>query len=603
CPWDLLALGFGSLLIPLRRWPNAVWPLVAGVAAGEATVRAASGAHAPWWAWPAVAVAVALGTVVCPWPRRPAGRGRIPAVVGIALVAVLTVGVAAHDPWARLPRSADAGSRFLTWSSAVDQWRSSKLTGVGAERVYNSRVPVSTYPGFAADSYLTITADSGLIGAVLLLGVGAAVAFAVRRRDALSSAAAGAVIAFVVAGNVDFGWQLPALGLVAGCLVGLASPVTRPPPDEPPAPSAEPPRPPRRTGRWLRATSKPVLLLVCIMVVAAEMVVGDTHIASAGAGTVDLTPPPSLTPSRPARTILSGPDATDPFMLHVGKLFYLYTSEGDFGASAYNLNVPVWIGTRIGHWRAPIDVLPTLPGWVSWGATWAPDVRKVSGDWALYFSAVLKGVRPETHCIGAAFAPDPAGPFVAQLHPMICQLDHRGSIDARTFVDTDGDLIMYWKSEDNANPGTPGPDQDGRTAVWAQHLSADGHTLLGSPVKIFQPDQPWEGTIVEAPDVIQVFGTYWLFFSANWYNSNSYGIGVAACRTAFGPCSDPGPAAFLGSNAQGNGPGEPSVYDDGADVYLLYNPWHSNDPAPTPPRPAVMARIGFRSSGPYLATP
>jgi hypothetical protein len=164
-------------------------------------------------------------------------------------------------------------------------------------------------------------------------------------------------------------------------------------------------------------------------------------------------------------------------------------------------------------------------------------------------------------------------------------------------------LVMYWKSEDNANPGYPGPDQNGRTGIWAQSLSANGRTLLGSPVKIFQPDQPWEGTIAEAPDVIEVFGTYWLFFSANWYNTAGYGIGVASCQTAFGPCTDPDPQPFLGSNAQGSGPGEPSVYNDGHNIYLLYNPWHSNDPAPTPPRPVAMARIGFRSNGPYLATP
>jgi hypothetical protein len=266
------------------------------------------------------------------------------------------------------------------------------------------------------------------------------------------------------------------------------------------------------------------------------------------------------------------------------------------------MSVPVWIGTTIGHWQAPRDVLPTLPAWAEWGATWAPDVRKVAGAWALYFSAVLKGVRPETHCIGAAFGSGPAGPFTAEPQPMICQRDHRGSIDARTVRDVDNRLIMYWKSEDNANPSVPGKDQNGRTGLWAQHLSADGRVLLGTPVELFQPDQPWEGTIAEAPAVIEVWGTYWLFFSANWYNTDAYAIGVASCQTAFGPCTDPTPP-LIGSNAQGSGPGEPSLYNDGHRVYLLYNPWRAYEPLPTPPRPVAMARIGFRSGGPYLAGP
>ena len=153
------------------------------------------------------------------------------------------------------------------------------------------------------------------------------------------------------------------------------------------------------------------------------------------------------------------------------------------------------------------------------GFTWSPDVQKVVGGWALYFSAQLAGVSPETHCIGSAFARSPAGPFVATAHPFICQLAHRGSIDARVFVEANGQLVMLWKSEDNANPNVPGPDQGGDTGIYAQALSANGRVLLGAPVKILSPSEPWESTIVEAPDMIEAQGTYWLFFSGNWFNS------------------------------------------------------------------------------------
>jgi hypothetical protein len=162
---------------------------------------------------------------------------------------------------------------------------------------------------------------------------------------------------------------------------------------------------------------------------------------------------------------------------------------------------------------------------------------------------------------------------------------------------------MLWKSEDNANPHVPGPDQNGQTGIYAQDLSADGRTLLGQAVKILGPTQSWEGSIVEAPDMIEAWGTYWLFFSGNWYYSSSYGIGVAACQTPFGPCADVNPAPFLGSNLQGSGPGEESLFVDGADVWLVYNPFQSNDPGPVIPRPAVMTRLGFTPQGPYLAAP
>jgi beta-xylosidase len=296
--------------------------------------------------------------------------------------------------------------------------------------------------------------------------------------------------------------------------------------------------------------------------------------------------------------ILTGPDPTDPFMLKVHGRYYLYTSEG----TSY-MNVPLRIGSQLGHWGKPIDVLPHLPSWAEGGLTWAPDVQEVAGGWALYFTALLNGVNPWIHCIGSAFATSPAGPFVPTEHPFICQLDHRGSIDARVFVDTGDRLVMLWKSEDNANPSVPGPDQNGYTGIYSQDLSADGRVLLGQPVKIFAPSEPWEGTIVEAPDMVEAWGTYWMFFSGNWYYSTSYGIGVAACQSAFGPCSDPNPEPFLASNQQGAGPGESSIFRDGQNIYLLYNPFRANDPGPVIPRPIAMTRLGFNPKGPYLAAP
>ena len=81
-------------------------------------------------------------------------------------------------------------------------------------------------------------------------------------------------------------------------------------------------------------------------------------------------------------------DTTDPYMLNFRGRYLLYTSEGDF------INVPVWIGSRPGRWGPPVDVLPNLPGWAEGGLTRAPDVHKVAGGWALYFTRVAAGVNP-----------------------------------------------------------------------------------------------------------------------------------------------------------------------------------------------------------------
>ncbi len=340
-----------------------------------------------------------------------------------------------------------------------------------------------------------------------------------------------------------------------------------------------------------------VACALAVVALATQLGIGTSAGEVSRSGSVQTDEPPVTgDPEAPGTPILTAPDVTDPFMLAWRGRTYIYTSQG-IGF----LNVPVRVG-RPAKWGPVENALPDLPVWAAGGMTWAPDVQRVAGGWALYFTALVRGVDPPTHCIGSAFGASPAGPFTASPHPLICQLDHRGSIDARVFDDA-GHLVMLWKSEDNANPDVPGPDQNGRTGLYAQDLSPDGRTLRGRPVKVLGPTQPWEGTIIEAPDMVEAWGTYWLFFSGNWYNSPSYGIGVAACRTPFGPCVDADPVPFLSSNTQGEGPGEESLFRSGSGVYLVYNPFRANDPGPVIPRPAVMTRLGFTPQGPYLAPP
>ncbi len=352
---------------------------------------------------------------------------------------------------------------------------------------------------------------------------------------------------------------------------------------------------PSRRDWWGRATIRAACALALLALIGTQLVVGTSDGQVSGSRSVQSDEPTATgDPAAAGRTVLIGPDVTDPFMLTWQSRTYIYTSQG-IGF----INVPVRVG-RSGKWGPVTNALPNLAAWAEGGMTWAPDVHRVAGGWALYFTALVRGLNPPTHCIGSAFAASPVGPFTASPHPFICQLDHRGSIDARVF-DDGNHLVMLWKSEDNANPDVPGPDQNGRTGIYAQDLSPDGRMLLGRPVKILGPTQPWEGTIVEAPDMVYASGTYWLFFSGNWYNSPSYGIGVAACQTPFGPCADVNPTPFLGSNGQDQGPGEESLFRNGQSVYLVYNPFRANDPGPVIPRPAVMTRLGFTPEGPYLA--
>lgn len=94
----------------------------------------------------------------------------------------------------------------------------------------------------------------------------------------------------------------------------------------------------------------------------------------------------------------------------------------------------------------------------------------------------------------------------------------------------------------------------------------------------------------------------WLLYSGNWFNQSVYGIGIAECDGSAGPCRKPLDRPWLGSNAQGRGPGEASLFRDGDGWWIVYGPWAVEYEEQTP-RPAAVARVGFGPTGPYLAEP
>ena len=155
---------------------------------------------------------------------------------------------------------------------------------------------------------------------------------------------------------------------------------------------------------------------------------------------------------------------------------------------------------------------------------------------------------------------------------------------------------MIWKSDQNARSNTLD------TQIYSEPLSADGVRLVGQPTAIFGPDEPWQGHIVEAPQLVLEHGSYYLFYSGGWFNQP----GTPSAPPAATDRSDPVttcPPPLLGSNAQGQGPGEESVFANAAGFWLLYTPFSSTLPLPGPPRPVALAHLGFGPAGPYLAAP
>ncbi|KAL8279731.1 hypothetical protein RQP46_007826 [Phenoliferia psychrophenolica] len=126
------------------------------------------------------------------------------------------------------------------------------------------------------------------------------------------------------------------------------------------------------------------------------------------------------------------------------------------------------------------------------------------------------------HCIGAATATSPKGPFQPQASPIICNSEDGGVIDASGFEDAGGALYVLWKVDGNSlGKSTP---------IYIQPVASDGFTLQGSATQLLANDAA-DGGVTEAPSLVLWNEWYYLFFSSNNYNTLYYDVSYATAKS------------------------------------------------------------------------
>jgi O-antigen ligase/polysaccharide polymerase Wzy-like membrane protein len=123
--------------------------------------------------------------------------------------------------------AASGNGRYQMWSSALDAFSSKPLGGIGAGTYQFWWAAHGSLYGYVVNAhslYFETLAETGVVGMALLLTLlGAALigtlAACARRASAAArsrgAAIAAALVAFVVAGGVDWVWQIPAIPVVA----------------------------------------------------------------------------------------------------------------------------------------------------------------------------------------------------------------------------------------------------------------------------------------------------------------------------------------------------------------------------------------------------
>jgi hypothetical protein len=236
--------------------------------------------------------------------------------------------------------------------------------------------------------------------------------------------------------------------------------------------------------------------------------------------------------------------------------------------------------TPSGWFRGTNDAFADPPP-ASWHAPdprhrwWAPAVAQLGGTWVMYYTAPHASAPDQ--CIGVATAPDVEGPYTpVGSGPMVCDHGNGGSIDPSVFVDSTGQAWLLWKNDGNCC-NLP-------TYLWSAPLEPDGLAFSGAAQPILGVDQPWEDgsgggrepwkRLVEGPAMVEVGGAFYLFYSANWWDSSKYAVGYAVCTSPSGGCTKPLNRPLLGSGPNGAGPGGPDVLVDASGQrWLAYHAW------------------------------
>ncbi|WP_194293287.1 glycoside hydrolase family 43 protein [Actinomadura macrotermitis] len=262
----------------------------------------------------------------------------------------------------------------------------------------------------------------------------------------------------------------------------------------------------------------------------------------------------------PAPKLVIPVNFADPDVIKVGTTFYAYATNG------HGKNMPVASASSAkGPWTIhKADALPRLGAWARTGLTWAPDVsRRKDGKYVLYYTA--QHATKKLHCLGAAVAASPLGPFKpAGTKPLVCDAPKgathpglRGEIiDASSFVDGTRHYLLY-KVGYNA--------YGKRSFLALQRMSADGLTRVGAAkVILAQTNEPYT---VEAPDLARVGKRYVLFYSAGVFSKDNYQTRYAVASSVGGPYRKAAKPLMTtaGMHRRVNGPGgADAVFDSGA---------------------------------------
>ncbi|WP_226873690.1 family 43 glycosylhydrolase [Microbispora sitophila] len=276
--------------------------------------------------------------------------------------------------------------------------------------------------------------------------------------------------------------------------------------------------------------------------------------------------------------------------------------------------LPISRSRNLSDWTYVGDAFSpaTLPKWAdtAGGASlWAPDVRRVNGEYRLYYVVTQTTVTPEPNdnAIGVATAPTPAGPWTDSGAPVVGPRhgpggtgDFKWTFDPAHAVDTDGAEYLVYGSYYGG--------------ILITRLDATGTRAVGEPTMIAIDNRFEGGYLVRR-------GGYWYLFASSADccagPTTGYSVYAGRSRSITGPYVDREGVPLNTSRAGGTiviapngnrwvGTGHNAVVTDPAGQdWLVYHAIDRDDPYLDEPygineRPMLIDRLDWVDGWPTV---
>ncbi len=254
--------------------------------------------------------------------------------------------------------------------------------------------------------------------------------------------------------------------------------------------------------------------------------------------------------------------AADPMVVEHEGTYYLYATGGK--------TLSVRTSKNMVSWSDPKQIF-SLTEQTTWGKKdcWAPEVHEYKGKFYLFFCGrdannIFKG--------SVAVCDTPDGTFLPVTKQPLLNFSF-SVIDLSFFEDDDGRTYIYYSKDCSTNivNGTK------TSQSFGVEVSNDFTRLIGQHVLCSTPTQSWEtesGNTIwnEGPAVFKHNGTYYMLFSANYYQSKNYAVGYCTSDTPLALYEKPKGSCILKGNGEDiTGSGHCNLLYMGDEIYLTYH--------------------------------